>query len=125
MCEEKLDSVGGRIKHARGSMEQKEFAEFLGVARQTLIRYEKNDRKPDVDFITTLYEKCGIEPLWLLTGQGERGFRLSPREASLLENYRAIPDEEGKRYVEQSAQIVAPATTKDGAKPRTEKKKAC
>ncbi|MFA6700965.1 MAG: helix-turn-helix domain-containing protein [Thiomicrospira sp.] len=115
-------TIGGRVKMVRGDMKLIEFAQFIGIGKSSISRYENNQGSPDAVFITALYEKCGVEPLWLLTGKGESGMQLSPREATLIHNYRAIPNEEGKRYVEQSAQITAKAD-KDETKPRMEKKK--
>lgn len=121
MPEENESTIGARIRLVRGDMKLVEFAEFIGIGKSSISRYENNQGSPDAVFITALYEKCGIEPLWLLTGSGEHGTQLSPREAALLDNYRHIDDEEGKRYVERSAQMAAKADTdeaKQGRKKR-------
>lgn len=121
MPEENESTIGSRIRLVRGDMKLVEFAEFIGIGKSSISRYENNQGSPDAVFITALYEKCGIEPLWLLTGSGECGTQLSPREAALLDNYRHIDDEEGKRYVERSAQMAAKADTdetKQGRKKR-------
>lgn len=121
MLELNESTVGARIRAVRGDMKLVEFANFIGIGKSTVSRYENNQGSPDAVFITALYEKCGIEPLWLLTGQGSCGEQLTPREAALLDNYRHIDDEEGKRYVERSAQMAAKADT-DETKPGRKKR---
>ena len=118
MPEENESTIGSRIRLVRGDMKLIEFAEFIGIGKSSVSRYENNQGSPDAVFITALYEKCGIEPLWLLTGSGEIGTQLSPREAALLDNYRHIDDEEGKRYVERSAQMAAKADTDEAQQGR-------
>lgn len=109
MPEENEQMLGARIKLIRGEMTLIQFADFIGVSKSSLSLYEKDERKPDTDFITALYEKCGVEPLWLLTGQGTRGNELTSREAALLDNYRHIDDEGDKRIVERTAQMAVKA----------------
>lgn len=120
MSEENELTIGARIRLVRGDMKLIEFAEFIGIGKSSVSRYENNQGSPDAVFITALYEKCGIEPLWLLTGQGSRGNELTPREAALLDNYRHIDDEGDKRHVERAAQLAAEAI-KDEAQSRKKK----
>lgn len=122
MSEENDLTIGGRIRRVRGDMKLIEFAEFIGIGKSSVSRYENNQGSPDAVFITALYEKCGVEPLWLLTGQGLRGEDLTPREAALLDNYRAIADEGDKRHVERAAQLAVPSVIKDETQSRTKKK---
>lgn len=122
MSEEKMSTIGARIRQVRGDMKLVEFAEFIGVGKSTVSRYENDQGNPDAEFMTALYVKCGVQPLWLLTGQGARGEQLTPREAALLDNYRHIDDEEGKRYVERSAQMAARPPHKEEAEPGAKKK---
>jgi len=45
-------------------------AEKLGIAYQTLNKYEKGHRTPDADFIHQLVIITDCNPGWLLTGEG-------------------------------------------------------
>lgn len=107
MSEDRELTIGERIKMVRGSMKLIDFAELIGIGKSSLSRYENNQGSPDAVFITALYKKCGVEPLWLLTGNGEIGTKLTPREAALVNNYRNISGEGDKRIVERTAQLAA------------------
>lgn len=90
MKKNELLGVGERIKTIRGSMQQQEFASLLSIGRTTLIRYEKNERLPDIEFVVKLNLLFKVQPLWLLTGSGDDvgGEKLNREETILLKNYR-------------------------------------
>ena len=60
MSEENELTIGGRIRLVRGDMKLIEFAEFIGIGKSSVSRYENNQGSPDAVFITALYEKCGV-----------------------------------------------------------------
>jgi transcriptional regulator with XRE-family HTH domain len=95
-----FDSLGERIAHIRGELTQQDFAERLGVSRNTLVRYEKNKRLPSSDFLQLLISDYGADPQWLLMG-GEAPKGLNSREAALVANYRAS-DEDDQRILERT-----------------------
>lgn len=61
-----------RIKAVRKSvgLNQTDMAMQLGVAPRAYQNYERGDREPPVHLFKALYEKCQVNPVWLLTGQG-------------------------------------------------------
>jgi phage repressor protein C with HTH and peptisase S24 domain len=61
--------IGKRITEIRGKKTLPEFAATLGIARSTLIRYEKGDRLPDADFICAICQVYELDANWLLTGE--------------------------------------------------------
>lgn len=63
-------TIGDRLALVRGSVSQKEFANSLGVHKNTLGLYERNDRAPDANLLRLLLEGHGININWLLTGSG-------------------------------------------------------
>lgn len=67
-------SIGERIAQARGSRNQEEYADLLGVTKVTLGRYERNERAPDVEFMNAASSRGDINPNWLLYGVGPRSF---------------------------------------------------
>jgi transcriptional regulator with XRE-family HTH domain len=76
-------------------MTQAEFADLLGIARKTLIRYELNEREPDVDFIVKLNLLYHVQPLWLLTGVAEAtSVKLTANAAQLLTDYERCTSED-------------------------------
>ena len=92
--------IGDRLKEIRGKKSQADFAVLLGISRKSLIRYEANERKPDIDLILKLNLLFNIQPLWLLTSVAEptAGKPLKGDELALLTSYRSL-DESGQRAV--------------------------
>ena len=68
-----LDTLGDRIKliWKKSGKSLPEFANILGVSRHSLINYQKNRTYPDSRFLSTLSKLCGVNPTWLLLGEGE------------------------------------------------------
>jgi transcriptional regulator with XRE-family HTH domain len=71
---ESSKSIGERIRDLRASfdMSRDEFAQVLGVGKTTLARYETNERKPDVEFLTKLREKFEVTSDWVLFGISDK-----------------------------------------------------
>lgn len=47
------------------------FASMMGVSKNTLVFYEKDERVPGADFLNNILGLCRvINPTWLLTGEG-------------------------------------------------------
>jgi len=107
--------IGGRLRQLRGEQTQQEFADLLGIGRTTLIRYESNDRVPDAELMLKLHLLYKVQPLWLLTGWGDKatGVKLTPRQHALLDNYENS-DEKGKKIIEGAASLAAQSGIKKG-----------
>lgn len=94
---EKFTSIGERIKYIRTEMglNRDEFAEFLTVSRNTIARYETNERKPDADFIIIFCGSCEVSADWLLFGilPEDQQQQLSVDEMLLIALCRRHPDE--------------------------------
>lgn len=67
----KSRGIGARISQVRSRITQGKFADSLGIHKNTLIRYEKEERLPDSEFLTRIYEIYGVDPTWLLTGESK------------------------------------------------------
>lgn len=63
-------SVGSRIKLVRGAMSQEDFADALGVSKAAIGGYERDKQSPGSAVIVSICEKFGVEPRWLLMGDG-------------------------------------------------------
>ena len=63
--------IGKRLKEVRGSFSQQQFADVLEVHRNTVARYEREERVPDSEYIEQIYKKFPINPQWILTGEGQ------------------------------------------------------
>jgi transcriptional regulator with XRE-family HTH domain len=68
--ESKLESIGARIAQIRGNTSRDAFAPVVGISKSTLQRYEAGEGAPDANFLLALHQHYGIDPLWLLTGEG-------------------------------------------------------
>lgn len=55
-----------RFRKLQGEMSNTEFADFLGVSRQTVGFYCNGDRIPDALGLREIAEKCGVSADWLL-----------------------------------------------------------
>ena len=84
-------TLGERLALIRGKARQEDFAEQLGVSRQTLIRYEKDERIPGADFLKTVILETGVDSTWLLLGVGEPPKpEINVRESILLDHFRPV-----------------------------------
>ena len=65
---------GERLKEerVRQGMNQADFGEIGGVTKKTQILYEKNERKPDGDYLAAIAIR-GVDVLYILTGERHLG----------------------------------------------------
>lgn len=83
-----MSSFHFRLKQLRGDTPQAKFASEMGVPQTTFGRYERGDGVPDIDFVMTLCAKLGVEPRWLLFGDGpvysQERTTIEPARAGIL-----------------------------------------
>lgn len=86
--------IGERLREERERLEinQTDFAALGGAGRKTQFNYESGERVPDAAYLSAIAES-GADVLYILTGLHSSVGDLSPDEAALLDNYRAIPAE--------------------------------
>lgn len=63
------ETLSDRIRQVRGAQSQAEFASRLAVHKETLGKYERNQRPPDTDFLALVAAEYGVDLNWLVTGQ--------------------------------------------------------
>lgn len=65
--------IGERIKAVRKSLKisQREFAERIGIAQNTVASYETGLREPSNQVILAICREFGVDERWLRTGEGE------------------------------------------------------
>ena len=61
-----------RFRELRGDRDNTEFAQFLGISRQTVGFYCNGDRIPDALVLRQICEKCNVSADWLLGLADER-----------------------------------------------------
>ena len=98
-----MEGIGKRIRGLRTELgfSGEEFAARLGVNLQTLYRYERGQRTPDINFVQTVSELTGVSLSWLLTGGGAR------REEA------ALPGGGEGRSVWENPKVLPPSTESD------------
>lgn len=88
-----MSNIGERLKLVRGKRSGEEFATSLGVHLQTLYRYERGERTPDIDFIQLVSKKESISLEWLISGIGSMhsGDAPSPGQTSPVQPPEITP----------------------------------
>lgn len=99
-------SIGERVKQVRGALNQRDFAELLGVAKGSISQIEQGKAMPSGDFLLKIKQALDVDMNWLLTGMGSAGLILNPRETALLDNYRHS-SQEGQDAIEKVALVAA------------------
>lgn len=59
-----------RLKIVRGELTQAEFADKLGIHKNTVGRYERGETEPDLSVAAKIYTEFEFLPLWLILGEG-------------------------------------------------------
>lgn len=115
------------IEHFGGSITK--FSERSGINYRSVQNYMRGEREPNSDAYLK-FAQIGVNINWLLTGDGEMFVENNsqlvvrgPREAALLDNYRAAP-EDGKRALEMSALAFAAGMPQPHKPAKTDKKAA-
>lgn len=85
---------GARIKEARQrtGLSQPDFANQLGMTKQTQIAYENGSRIPDADYLAELYYRFAVDLGPLITGAPRaKTAKLSAAAEEMLTKYETLP----------------------------------
>lgn len=87
-----LSTFGGRFRAERErlKLKQTDLCARTGVSKVTQIKYESNERRPDVDYLVVL-DRIGFDLMYLLTGY-RRADALDPELQNLVEAYSDAPE---------------------------------
>lgn len=109
-----MNTLGQRIRYARGTVTQDIFSAKISVSKGSLGGYERDENLPNTDVVLKICSETGISILWLLTGQG------SPRlESPRLEAPLHQPPQPGESH--DACCSSAPTSPPSAACPRCEK----
>ena len=82
--------IGARLREERErlGLNQEGFGQLGGVRKQAQLLYEKDERKPDSDYLVAV-AAAGVDVLFVLTGRGQSDLPSGDAsEQLLLENFR-------------------------------------
>lgn len=81
-------NLGERIKYARESAKlfQEDLAEMVGLARLSIVNYEKNTTKPKTSTLIKIADVCKVSDIWLINGNDENGIFLPKNDNLIKEN---------------------------------------
>lgn len=99
-------NIGERVKQIRGELNQRSFAEKLGVSLGSVSQIEQGKAMPSGDFLFKIHSVFGVDINWLFTGMNAKQPALNHREAALLDNYRHS-SVEGQDAIERVALVTA------------------
>jgi transcriptional regulator with XRE-family HTH domain len=81
--------IGARLREERErlGLNQEGFGQLGGVRKQAQLLYEKDERKPDSDYLVAV-AAAGVDVLFVLTGRRQSDLPGDASEQLLLENFR-------------------------------------
>lgn len=107
MSDEIFFEAGSRIAALRGAMKQSEFAERLGVHRNSVVGWEAGKRLPDGESLVRMSEEFGADISYILMGKsGGIAPLLPPDEEQLLAHYRQA-NSDGRERIRQISATAA------------------
>lgn len=117
-----MTTIGKRLRNERErlALSQEAIGEIGGVGRRAQVRYEADERCPDGHYLAAI-AAAGADVGYILTGaraatqtqmQSQAQTGLNPREAALLDNFRAC-DEGDQDAIHRMAIRSAEAQHKD------------
>lgn len=110
--EEDFFEVGLRIRALRGTLQQTEFADKLGVDRKSVSGWEAGKRLPDGKSLLALVREFGADVNYLLTGvKGAAEPALDSAERVLLDSYRRCNDDGRQTLIKTAALLSAGMAT--------------
>jgi len=95
-----------RQERERLGLSQAALAALAGVTRNSQIKYESGERKPDIAYLVAV-ARAGVDILYVSTGErAVSTYGLPADEEALLENYRAS-DDRSKAHILEASRLAA------------------
>ena len=89
--------IGRRLSSIREAfaLTQIDIADRLGVTSRAYANYERGEREMPLAVLRALYERFGVDPVWIMTGPGVEPVMAGHRriDADLLESVIALVEE--------------------------------
>jgi transcriptional regulator with XRE-family HTH domain len=103
-----MKETGDRLRQVRKSLgrTQQEMADMLGISKQTLLRYEKGQRDPEISFLYRFIDSTDANCAFVFMGQepifttGDHNIiSLDGNERILIELFRELKDSDKQRLL--------------------------
>lgn len=65
-----MNTLGKRIKLARGKVSQEQFSSLLKISKGSLGFYERDENLPNTAVVLKICSETGVQLEWLMTGRG-------------------------------------------------------
>ncbi|EIJ44003.1 putative transcriptional regulator [Beggiatoa alba B18LD] len=112
-------NIGKRLLYLRESkgLNQEEISDSVGISLRAYQNYERGERTISKELIHALLSTYGVDPVWLLTGDGNmyRNEKPAPRTQAIVEMIESLDDsqkqkiyaviEDAKQFTEMKKQI--------------------
>ena len=65
-----MSTFSERLRYVRGNLSRDDFADAIGVHKNTVGRYERGQSEPELSVISKICAKFNVDPKWLISGEG-------------------------------------------------------
>ena len=114
------ETLGSRIKQVRATLSQADFGARLGVTKDTIGKYERGERQPDVDFLIKICSEFNRSADWLLTGwEPPKGWDSEEYDQKLLAHPHELAETFDEVLMEQIGRGISSAYREENARIET------
>lgn len=103
-----MKTIGQRIKERRSELKftQRSLGKRAGVAHVTISQWERDETSPRGDNLFKLADALGVEPGWIVKGDGDTGndhesdvMVITPLQRELLDLFARLPASEKEMHM--------------------------
>jgi len=103
-----------RLNHLRGDMNVTEFSRFLGMKQRTVDACLRSERKPSIELLLAICEKCNVTSDWMLGRSSQKTSTIVLKNDGVKEKVKALKKDAGL-ICEQADALLGTITKMEGA----------
>jgi len=84
-----------RLNHLRGDMNVTEFSRFLGMKQRTVDACLRGERKPSIELLLAICEKCNVTSDWMLGRSSQKTSTIVLKNDGVKEKVKALKKDAG------------------------------